>query len=276
MLKKSLLLCAFILLVTAITSCNTPKTETTEEITPIVMMEMTDDLKVVKKYTDYKLPSSFTKDKNGNRLISDYMSANFYSISPDGNIVWIYKGNNPEYIEKTAEDTYLIVNESGENSVMEVDQLGNTVWQSPPLDHPAEAHKLPNGNYLIVVRNENKIIEMDPKNKVVWQTSPDLLRQPYSVEILPSGNLLIADFDNHRVIEINRHNEILWQMNQGLNHPIVARELPNGNIIISDKDNNRVTVVDRKGYQVKEKTNINVRNIIEMPNGNLGVTGKQV
>lgn len=238
-----------------------------------VIMEISPEGKEVWKSFEYKAPTCYNQDKNGNKLIADLGTSSFYSTDKKNNPVWVFAGNNPEYIEKTPEGNYLVVNQSGEKSVLEVDSTGDVIWELTNLANPAKAHKLSNGNYLLDLRQESAIKEVRKDKQPVWQTKNGLLKQPYSVQLLPNGNYLISDFDNHRIVEIDKNSQIKWVFNKGLNHPIAVRKMENGNYVISDNDNSRVIIISSAGETIKEIPNVKIKCITTLPNGNFGLAG---
>ncbi|MFX0132728.1 MAG: DUF1349 domain-containing protein [Candidatus Hodarchaeota archaeon] len=80
------------------------------------------------------------------------------------------------------------------------------------------------------------VIEVDPVGNIVWQTPQGLLYGQHNPDKLINGNMIIADSMNKRIIEINTSTyNIVWEYNYNLTWPRDADLLPNGNILITDK-----------------------------------------
>jgi hypothetical protein len=236
-----------------------------------IIMEITPDAKIVWKSKIYKYPSCFNKDNKGNLLIADMATSSFYETDKDGNLRWIYPGNNPSYIEKTSENNYLIVNQTGPKSIQVVNSLGEVVDSIENLDNPAEAHIFKNNHYLVALKGQNSIKIYNPDHQILWETKEGLLDSPSSVQALPDDTFLISDYNNARIIEINKDSQILWKYFDHLNHPSAAIRLHNNVYVIGDRDNKRILFIKKTGEIVNTLNNLQVNSISLLPDGHLGV-----
>jgi hypothetical protein len=132
------------------------------------------------------------------------------------------------------------------NRVVEVDALGNTVWEhTTGLSYPNEACRLADGNTLITDRDNNRVIEVNPGGAVVWDYTD--LRGPHHGNRLANGNTLISDSDGNRVVEVDPGGQVVWTYADSLRWPRAAQRLPDGNTLITDSNNRRILEVDSTG-----------------------------
>jgi len=176
-------------------------------------------------------------------------------------IVWQYGqagvgGTEPGFLQDPGAahmlaDGNLLITDSGNRRVIEVDHEGSIVWQYGTtgvtgsgwneLGLPAwDAQRLPSGNTLITDCENNRIIEVTPDRDIVWQFSD--VFYPRDAERLWNGNTLIADCDHWRVIEVDLDGNIVWEQG-GMFLPTDADRLPNGNTLICEPDRFRVIEV---------------------------------
>jgi len=127
--------------------------------------------------------------------------------------------------------------------VLEVDRLGNTVWQlAEGLCYPNEAFRLSNGNTLITDRDNSRVIEADSAGSVVW--SYTALNRPHHGSRLPDGNTLVCNSEDNQVIEVTPAGEVVWQYGTGLRWPRSAQRLAGGHTLLTDTYNRRVIELD--------------------------------
>ncbi len=180
-------------------------------------------------------------------------------------------------IESLVEGNTLIA-EYGNNQTIEVDTIGNIVWQKTDLFFAQDAERLSNNNTLIVEYGTQQVIEVNPSGNIVWQKTE--LNSPMDVERLSNGNTLIAEFGGG-VIEVDNNGDIVWQKT-GLLNSFDAERLPNGNTLIVEAHIyvGRVLEVDADGNEVWNISNLSGPVDAErLSNGNTLITehvGKKV
>jgi hypothetical protein len=181
--------------------------------------------------------------------------------------------------------TILIVDAGIPARVIEVNSLGQIVWQypAPGTTLPANigsitgATRLANGDTLIftattagpgnVPPSVGSIIEVNQNGQVVrtitatttsggLNTLSGLISSAHE---LHNGNLLVTDSGSNRVIEINRQNQIVWAYvtddtigSITNSSPRSAVRLSNGDTLIADTFNNRVIRVSPTNVIVGE------------------------
>ena len=129
------------------------------------------------------------------------------------------------------------------------------------LNNPNDATSLPSGNILIADTGNGRVIEVNQEGRIVWTSeSPSFkteLRLPIAVQLV-GENLLITDAGSHKVIEVDRKGNILWVHGTGkagrgeveLDYPSQSFRLPNGNTLIVDSMNYRIVEVSTEGFVV--------------------------
>ena len=146
------------------------------------------------------------------------------------------------------------------SEVVEVDPLGNIVWQyddDGKLSFVHSARLLKNGNVLITDTTNDRVIEVTRDKQIVF-TSDDWgkgtgtlsdgshIGYPNDAYGLEDDTLFICDRNNNRCLHVDRKGEVLWQFSEGIEHPHNAHPLPSGNILISDSDRNMILEVSPK------------------------------
>jgi hypothetical protein len=179
------------------------------------------------------------------------------------------------------------------SEVIEVDPLGNIVWQFDDHGRLKFAHssrRMKNGNTLITDTNNNRLLEATPDKKIVMNSDDwgggtgrlsdgSHLRYPNEDFELEDGSFLVTDRNNDRCLQINRNGKVIWSFGDNeLHHPHNANPLPNGNVLVSDSDGNRILEVNRKKEIVWSYGNGSIevlwwpRSAIRLPNGNTLIT----
>src|SRR5258708_23032925 len=153
--------------------------------------------------TVLKGESSGKFNEPGNILITDQFNNRVIEIDPVGNIVWQF-GNGPGDTSANA-----IV---GTNDAERVGNLTLMSGTGVPVGATTNCKK--SGCV------DNRVILVDPSGNIVWQYGqfgvtgfgPNQLNTPGQNTYLPSGNVLITDQGNERIIEVRRaDNAIAWQ-----------------------------------------------------------------
>jgi hypothetical protein len=163
-------------------------------------------------------------------------------------LVWAYvRGDIPwAHTARRLPNGNTLITASFGNRVIEVDAVGNTVWEfANGLSYPNEAFRLAGGNTLITDRDNDRVIEVDPGGSIVWSYTN--LSGPHHGNRLADGNTLICDSENNRVIEVTPAGEVVWTYAGGLFWPRAAQRLANGNTLITDSNNRRILEVDSVG-----------------------------
>ena len=184
-------------------------------------------------------------------------------------VVWKYESlPKPGYsgaievhaFQPLADDRVMIA-ESGNARIIEVDRSGRIVKQLPltvESPHPHRdtrmARKLEDGHYLVCHEGDGVVREYEPGGKVVWSYRVDLGGRPrspghgpeghgtevYGAIRLANGNTLIGAGNNNRVLEVNPAGEIVWKIEQRelpgitLAWVTTVHRLPNGNTIVGN------------------------------------------
>jgi len=174
----------------------------------------------------------------------------------------------------------ILITDQFNNRVIEIDPLGNIVWQfglGPGNTTPSsmigtnDAERV--GNLTLMAGTgipagvvthckkgcaDNRVLLVDPRGNIVWQygqfgvtgSGPNQLSTPVQNTYLPEANrddhVLITDQGNGRIIEVRRSDKtIVWEYD-GLNNPNSAELLTNGDILIADENNNQALEVTHK------------------------------
>ncbi len=143
------------------------------------------------------------------------------------------------------------------SEVVEVDPLGNIVWQYDDegrLSFVHSARLLKNGNVLITDTTNDRIIEVTREKRIVFSSDDwgdgkgtlsdgSHLGYPNDAYELQDNTLSICDRNNNRCVHVDRNGEVLWQFSEGVEHPHNAHPLSDGNILLSDSDRNMILEV---------------------------------
>lgn len=184
---------------------------------------------------------------NGNTLVADSGAPGapfiprVVELTPEGKKAWEYVLPSvafaPRYAERLANGNTLMVLPF---EIREVDSRKKIIWQyglgkpgkpgtAGYLAHPVRAHRLSNGNTLIVDRGYSKgcVLEVTPAKKVVWQfAAPDSTAVGDTQEAQPPS----------------------------LIQPLEALRLAGGTTWVTDKKQDMVFLVDTMGQAVQAKT----------------------
>jgi hypothetical protein len=220
---------------------------------------------------------------NGNVLLATG-AARVAEVTRDKKIVWQYeskpkkgyKGRVEVHAFQPLGEGRVLIAESGNRRLIEVDRAGKIVHEVPlTVEHPDPhrdtrmARKLANGHYLVCHEADGKVREYDAAGKVVWTYALDLGGRPaapghgpeghgtsvYGAVRLASGNTLIAGGNNNRVLEVTPGGKIVWSIGHDelpgirLAWVTTLHVLPGGNVIVGNchagKDNPQLFEVTR-------------------------------
>lgn len=146
------------------------------------------------------------------------------------------------------------------SEVVEVDPLGNLVWQYDDegrLSFVHSARLTQAGNILITDTTNDRVIEVSRDKRIVFTSDAwgggtgrlsdgSHLGYPNDAYELADGSLFICDRNTNRALQVDRQGQVLWQYSEGIKHPHNAHPLPNGNVMISDSDRNQILEVNRE------------------------------
>lgn len=143
------------------------------------------------------------------------------------------------------------------SEVVEVDPLGNVVWQFDDRGRLCFVHSarpMANGHLLITDTTNDRIIAVSRSKEIVFSSDQwgggtgrlsdgSHLGYPNDAYELADGTLFICDRNTDRALQVDREGKILWEYSQGLKHPHNAHRLTHGNVLISDSDRNQIIEV---------------------------------
>jgi hypothetical protein len=205
---------------------------------------------------------------NGNVLLAIGPAA-VAEVTPDKKVVWKYEakpkagygGRVEVHAFQPLADGTILVAESGNRRIVEVDRNGKIVREVPLMVEHPDAHrdtrlvrKLDSGNYLVCHEGDGAVREYEPSGKVVWSYKLDLGGRPespghgpeghgtsiFSAYRLPNENTLIGGGNNNRVLEVSPAGEVVWSIDQKelpgvtLAWVTMLHPLPDGNVIIDN------------------------------------------
>lgn len=180
----------------------------------------------------------------GNLLISDQFNNRVIEINRLGQIVWQF-GIGPSDISAKS-----II------GVNDAQRVGSATLMAGTGAPAGFEHACPSGCA------DNRVLLVNFHGHILWQygqfgvtgAAPGELNTPVQTTWTPDQTVLITDQGNQRIIEVDLNKEILWQYGQTgvagkghnqLNNPNAAELLSNGHILISDENNNRAIEVGR-------------------------------
>jgi hypothetical protein len=183
-------------------------------------------------------------NKAGDILISDQFNNRVIEIDPLGEIVWQF-GKGPNDVTATSPV-----------GVNDAQRVGKSTLISgtgaPPGTEPKCSAGCP----------DNRVMLVSESGSIVWQygqfgvtgSGPNQLNTPVQATFTPRRTVLIADQGNQRVIEVDMKGNKLWQYGQTgvagagpgqLNNPNSIELLDNGDYLIADEGNNRAIEITR-------------------------------
>lgn len=142
------------------------------------------------------------------------------------------------------------------SEIIEVDPLGNIVWQyGEGLRFAHAAKRLKNGNTLISDTTNDRIIEVTKEGKIVFTSDEwgngtgqlsdgSHLNYPNDAHLLEDGTYIITDRNNNRCVIADRNGKVIWFYDEDIKHPHNCDMLPNGNVIIANSDGRTVIEVN--------------------------------
>ena len=194
--------------------------------------------------------TQYNNDKQvGNTLVTDFYISRVIEVNIIGNIVWQKTGLNEPFDAERLENGNTLIVERGSNRVNEFDSDGDMIWSYYSLNGPTDAERLENGNTLITDAGGSRVIEVNNGGNIVWQKTD--LNTPFDAERLENGNTLIAENGvNQRVIEVDSSGTIVWEIS--VDNPVDVERLENDNTLITEFSSGRIIEVDNVGSTVWE------------------------
>lgn len=186
---------------------------------------------------------------NGNLLVAS--SNKGLEITPEGKIVWEFKGTQKEVntIQDVGSGRYMLTEAGAKPRILEIDREGKIVVEVAIQAQTGNTHlqtrmtrKLQNGNYLVPQLLDKVVREYTPEGKIVWEAkTPETPKEawPFTAIRLENGNTLVNCTHGLMVVEFDKEGKIVWQLtNAELPGPLLAdpcggQRLPNGNTIIA-------------------------------------------
>jgi DNA-binding beta-propeller fold protein YncE len=235
---------------------------------------------VTKEAVELQSISQAFRLDNKNTLILDGVSGNWIELSPKGRVVWQYIKEDEEKPQtilsnpnsySITEESHLLVADTENHRVMEMDLDGNIIWQYGitgsegieynALNRPTDFQKTYDETYLVVDSGNNRVIELERKLnittgdydlKIIWQygnvdkisgsgegNEVNQLNKPLTAYKEIDGKIYILDAGNQRLIQVTDRNEIVWEYNTKNEHeevnilnPIRFTKLKNKDLLI--------------------------------------------
>jgi len=205
---------------------------------------------------------------NGNVLLP-VSRTKIAEVTPDNKIAWSYEAQPKAGYDGRVEvhafeplpDGRVMVAESGNRRIVEVDRQGRIVFEMPlTVDNPHPhrdtrmARRMSHGGFLVCHEADGTVREYDRSGKVIWKYTLDIAGRSRSaghgpeghgVEVygairLKNGNTLIGGGNNNRVLEANPAGNVVWSIDQKelpgitLAWVTTVTQLPNGNVIVGN------------------------------------------
>ncbi|MDA1015938.1 MAG: PQQ-binding-like beta-propeller repeat protein [Planctomycetota bacterium] len=169
-----------------------------------------------------------------------------FEVDLFGEIVWQKSVFSPTHAEGLENGSRLICAYYA-GTVTEYDEQHRTVWEYKLLpERPYKAHRLQNGNTLIVIQDSHKIIEVNRAKQIVW--SGKFERNPSDAALAANGDIWVALRNSNEVARFDRAGKKLAQF--VVTDPRSVQVLPNGNILVCEIKHDRVVEYDPKQEKV--------------------------
>ncbi|MDG2394990.1 aryl-sulfate sulfotransferase [Candidatus Thioglobus sp.] len=174
-----------------------------------------------------------------------------YEINPAGEVVWKHLDQATHDVDRLKNGNTIYLRgwaKKGEPQVVEVDSIGNVVWQWDALEeydvypfsevgkegwiHPNSVTRLENGHTLISLRNFDMLVEVNKAGKTVWSQKflcekgrtwrhrgVDGLHDdadidgcnPHEPEVQKNGNILVTTRNPFTTYELTRDGKVVWE-----------------------------------------------------------------
>lgn len=183
-------------------------------------------------------PQGASRAKSGLTWIADTENNRIVTVSASNQLQKKvpHDFNRPNSVERVEARKSVLVADTGNNRVLELDDNGRVLWafgsgNTDELNKPTYATRLPNGNTLIADTGNSRVLEVTYDHRMAFMYGGDGKREtcflPNSATRTASGNILIADTGNHRVIEVKPTgvdtSEVIWTL--PIEAPLFAERL---------------------------------------------------
>jgi hypothetical protein len=113
-----------------------------------------------------------------------------WTLGGDDNHSTLYEQHNPDYIPEARGGPALLVADSENDRIVEYQRVDggwelSWVYQTPSMNWPRDADRLPNGHTLVTDTNTDRVFELDEEGAVVWRVN---VERPYEAERLETGD----------------------------------------------------------------------------------------
>jgi DNA-binding beta-propeller fold protein YncE len=156
----------------------------------------------------------------------------------------------------TCSDTVLLADPI-RHVAMEIDRVGNMVWQFGETKHPSSSTEnlsspgsirvLEDGGRVIADTRNHRTLLVDADGAVSEFISNDgSLRDPAYADMLGNGHCLICDSGNARIIELDEQGNIVWHYGAAvtyrrlLSYPRSVEVTPSGGYLVADTAHDRI------------------------------------
>lgn len=155
---------------------------------------------IIEWQLECQYPHDVRRLENGNTLVVEHYKNRVVEYDTrTREEVWQCHVTSPYSAERLPDGSTLVAGQSG---VVTVDAAGQVTWQaSLSAVRPVRAHRLENGNTLVVDQRRSRVIELNGDSEEVW--TMDGLSRPVEALRLENGNTLILEQGRQRVIEVD-------------------------------------------------------------------------
>ncbi len=191
------------------------------------------------------LSHQVTPLKDGNLLVVMARLDGFKEITRSGETIfeWYAKDHIAPYSPSNFEGLDIIHNRFP-NFTFYNRSAWNAIW--PEWTHLNYAQKLPNGNFIVSLRNQDLVVEISGTDgEILWSWGPGIIKHQHT-PVVYENFMYVLDNGNGRVVKVDRSTGKIVLEIRGLLAPMFGdvRRLQNGNLLITDSFNNRAIEVD--------------------------------
>lgn len=116
------------------------------------------------------------------------------------------------------------------------------------VNNPADARRLPNGNYLVTEMNYSRITERDTSGDIKKTHG---VNQPISADVLPDGGLVVIGRSS--VMQFDKDMKVQWTFNWNQSVIFGGKRLPNGDVVFVTNEQPGQPNCRRIGVKREEK-----------------------
>ena len=194
-------------------------------------------------------PSACAGLPNGHRLAGSLRDKALIEFDENGIEVWRARAlpAGPTSVQRLGNGNTLAALPDA-NRVVEVDALGQVVWDVTIEGGPTDAHRLPDGRTLVALYHANRVVEIDAQGAEAWAV--DDLPGPRAVQRLPGGRTLVVLAGAGELREVDRDGKAVWSR-AGFNDLADAQRLPDGNTLVLEA-RGVCSTIDRTGILIHQ------------------------